>query len=262
MAKRDPQTPSESEFTPEIEHRLDPLYRESPDEFVASRNALAIDLRGEGDRSAGAAVRKLRRPSQAAWLINRVAADEPERVRRFVAAVDELADAQRRVLGGDADPAELREAAAGERREIDGVVAAARGVAGARASAAILDRVAETLHAAGSNDELRARMLRGRVEKESSAATIGLSGLEGVAARPRSAPKRSGRREVERARLELARLRERLDVAVARRDHEQSRVDTAESDLRRAKADLAAAKREVRALERDVGKAERNAADE
>ncbi len=261
MPKRDQQSEAEPDLTLEVERRLDPLYSEPPDGFVASRNELAKELRAEGERGAAERVKKLRRPSRAAWLINRVSAEDPERARRFTAAVDELAEAQRRVLDEDADPAELRDAAAGERHEVEGMVEAARrvgGVGGRRASGAIIDRVAETLHAAGADAELRSRVLHGRVEREATAATIGISALSG-AGKPRRgrAPKRSQRREVERAGRELARLRERLEVAEARRDQSVSRVDAAEGDLRRARADLATAKREVKALQREVSAAER-----
>jgi hypothetical protein len=61
--------------------RLDDLYREPPDRFVAGRNALAKELRAGGHRDEAERVKALRRPSAAAWLINRVAFDSPEAKR-------------------------------------------------------------------------------------------------------------------------------------------------------------------------------------
>src|SRR5688500_6954182 len=109
-----------------VERRLDELYRERPEEFVGGRDALVRELRAEGDKESATEVKKLRRPTAAAWVINRISADEPERTREFVRASEELAKVQRRVLEGDAPGAELREAAAAEREQIEGMVADAR----------------------------------------------------------------------------------------------------------------------------------------
>jgi DNA repair exonuclease SbcCD ATPase subunit len=251
-------SPPDPEFSAEVESALDGLYREHPDGFVAGRNELAKTLSAEGEREAAARVRALRRPSAAAWLINRISADDPDRVEGLTAAADELADAQRRVLEDGEDPAVLRAAAAQERERIEDMVGEARrvaGAAGAPVNESVIDRVANTLRAAGSDRELRGRLLRGRLDKERSAATV--AGFETLSvAKP--APKRSEKRkEVERARKELAQLRERLGAAEARRDERQRTAEDAERELRQAKADLADSRREVRELSRELTKAER-----
>jgi hypothetical protein len=247
----------------EVEEQLDSLYREHPDAFVAARDALAKDLRAQGEREAAARVKKLRRPSQAAWLINRVSADDPDRTQRFAEAADELAEAQRRVLEEGADPEELRASAAREREEVDGMVEAARRVATSHSGsigAPVLDRVTETLQAVATDGELRSRVVRGRVERETTAATIGI--VPGTIKPPRGRGRAAGRgREVERARKELTRLRQRLATAEARREQEQQRVEAAERDLRRAKRELTAAKRDVRELDREVARAEERSSD-
>jgi hypothetical protein len=256
-ASSDP--PSEQRFSDAVEGRLDRLYRERPDGFVAARDELAGELRDEGDREAAARVRRLRRPSSAAWLINRLGADDPQRVRRLADAADRVAEAQRRVLEEGADPGELRDAAAGEREQLDGLVDAARRLASdpeVRISESVIDRVAQTLQAVGADPQLRERVLRRRLEKEATVATVGLP----AAASPRPRPRRrerSSAREVERARRELDRLRERLRTAEARRDEHEGAVHEAEEALGDARARLTQSKREARELERQVSKAER-----
>jgi chromosome segregation ATPase len=205
-------------------------------------------------------VRSLRRPSAAAWLINRISAEDPKRVERLAKAAEALADAQRRVLDEEADPDELRSAAAAEREQIEGVVGEVRRVAGGGVNPTVLDRVTQTLRAVGADPELRGRVLRGRVEKEQTVATVGVP--TSGPARPRRARRaRTDARGVERVRKELARLRERLHAAEERRDRADGTVQDAAAELRQAKAELTEAKREARELARQVKEAERRAPD-
>lgn len=262
-AKRKPNEEPAAEGLPEkVERRLDPLYQAPPEEFVAARDALSRELRAEGDRESAARVKKLRRPSAAAWVINRVSADNPEGTRDFVIASEELSEAQQRVLAGEVGGDELRQAAARERAAMDRYLAEARTIAAGRGGniEVVMERVAETLRAVGSDADLRGRVLRGRVEKEQSAATVGLPAGMDVAPR-RRAKKAAGpdAAEVARAQRELKRLRRELADAEARRDRKQEAVDAAEANLRRAKSELAESKRAVRELERKIAGAERRA---
>ena len=253
----------------DLDQRLDALYREPPEGFVGARNELTKALRAEGEKAAAAEVKKLRRPSPAAWLVNRVSADDPQAVRDLADASDELAEAQRRLLEEGGDPKDLRMAAAHERELLDGLVAEAREVASARgaASEAVIDKVTQTLRAIGLDPELREAALRGRVEKERSVATVGGTASLSLGTRP--APKRTRRsqknqkteqREAERARTELARLRERLEVAETRREMAESGVRAAEKGLGSAKAELTEARGEIRDLKREIGSAEKRLA--
>lgn len=177
---------------PDLDQRLAPLYREHPDEFVGARNELVKALRAEGEKGAAAQIAKLRRPSPAAWLVNRVSADNPQGIHDLADVCDELAEAQRRLLEEDGDAEELRTAAARERELLDGLVAEAREAADqlGAASEAVIDKVAQTLRALGLDPELREAALRSRVEKERSVATVG--GAASLNLRPRSAtPKRA-----------------------------------------------------------------------
>ncbi|MFN8232480.1 MAG: hypothetical protein U0V56_03070 [Actinomycetota bacterium] len=93
---------------------LTALYREPPETFIARRDAMARELKEAGDHAGAAAVRKLRRPTVAAWALNRLAADDPEGVGELLASGAALSDAQRDVIGGGS-PAGLHDASAGRR---------------------------------------------------------------------------------------------------------------------------------------------------
>jgi hypothetical protein len=243
----------------DLDKRLDPLYRDPPEEFVRQRDALAKQLREEGERDAAARVKKLRRPSQSAWLINRVSADEPQRARGLVEAADNLAGAQQRMLD-EGDATELRSAARDERERVEEVVSAARKVAAEHPKAinpAMIERVAQTLQAVGSNPDLRDQFLRGRVETDHRAATIGLP----ASAKPSRARSRrkTESRTAKRARDELTALRQSLAETETRLESQRRALSDAEAEVRRHKLELGESESEARRLERRIADAERRA---
>ena len=248
---------------------LDPLYREHPDGFVAARDALAKELRGAGDRAEADRVKKLRRPTAAAWLLNRAALRDSKVLKAFARASEALEKAQRGALEGKSGSAENWRAAAAREREaaaavLDAAEASAR-EAGHPASKQTLDLVDGTLRAAAADPELRAKVVSGRLDRERSAATIG--GLEAGAARAgagkapskRSAKQSAKDRAVEQARRELKRLERELHAAEARQAKQAQRVDAAGNALRDEKASLAEAKKETTALRRQLKAAEKRA---
>ncbi|MEE2775911.1 MAG: hypothetical protein VYE73_04005 [Acidobacteriota bacterium] len=56
---------------------LDALYRETPGDFIEARNAAAKRVRPE-DRDLADELKALRKPSQAAWVLNQLALDEDD----------------------------------------------------------------------------------------------------------------------------------------------------------------------------------------
>jgi hypothetical protein len=243
----------------DLDRRLEPLYRGPPDEFVRGRDALAKELRDEGEREAATAVKKLRRPSQSAWLINRVAIEDPDRARRLADAAGELVDAQQRMLEGRGDAADLRAAAERERERVDEMVEAVRQVAAEHSKpvgATVIERVGQTLQAVGSDPALRDRLVRGRVEHDHRAATVGLPDPAALAvpAKPR---RRADSRKVARAREELTRLRDELVESERRREAQRRAVDETEAEARRLALELGKSEAEARELERRIATAER-----
>ena len=246
----------------EFDQRLDELYRERPEDFVATRDELVKELRADGDRDGAERLKKLRRPTATAWLINRVALDSPELLDGFAAASRAVEDAQRRALEGDEEATtEWRAAAAREREATAAVAGAAERAArdaGHPASPRALELLVETLRAASGDPGLRDRVLGGRVEREQSAATLGLPAL---APPPRGAAKAAKRRDVAQAQRERKLLEGQLAEANAREERLRDRVEAAAETLRRDKAKLAESKRETAALRRKLKTIERRARD-
>jgi hypothetical protein len=253
--------------SPPTDQRLDELYREHPDGFVAGRNALAKELRAAGERDQAERVKKLRRPSAAAWLINRAALTSPKTLSEFAEASRALEEAQTRALEGEDDGAAAWRAAASREREAAAdVVEAARSAAddvGHKAGQRALELVDETLRAAAADPELRDRVLRGRVEREQSAATLGTAALASMPDLDRGAAKRQSaaraRREASQARRELGRLEGDLADAEEHQERMQAHVDQTTETLKQAKSKLADAKRETAKLKRQLKAAQRGA---
>jgi hypothetical protein len=235
---------------------LDELYREPPDRFVGARDGLAKELRAAGEADEAARVKKLRRPTVAAWMINRAALEAAKQVEEFAAASRALEEAQARAVeGGDEGASAWREAAARERDAIAAAVDAAERLAreaGHPPSARTMELVDQTLRAASGDPELRERVVAGRLEREQAAATLG--GLAAGAPpkrRPRPERKRPGRkREAGQARRELARVERALADAERREEALAARVKRAEEAVREARAGLKDAKRRRADLER------------
>jgi hypothetical protein len=239
--------------------RLDELYREHPERFVARRNQLAKDLRAAGDRDGAQRTKKLRRPTVAAWLVNLAALSSPAQVEEFSEASRALEAAQARALEGKDEAGTGWRAAAEREREAAAAIleiaeSAAR-EAGHLPSPRALELVGETLRAATADPELRERVLQGRVEREQSAATLGTPPAAG--ARRRRDRGSAKRRDAAQARRELERLEEELGDAREREERLSATVERTAETLRREKARLAEAKREAAGLRRRLKTAER-----
>jgi hypothetical protein len=242
------------------DERLDELYREHPEEFVAARNELAKEVRAAGDLDEADRIKKLRRPSVSAWLINRTALSSPKPLEEFAEVGRRLEETQARALEGDDDAvAEWRAAAAEEREANAAVVDTAAGLArdaGHSINPRALELVAETLQAAAGDPDLRDRVMRGRLDREQSAPTLGMPAIAPTRRRESRSAKRRGMAQAQR---ELQRLRDELGDATAREDGLRESVERTTETLRGEKARLADAKRETARVRRQVKAAERKA---
>jgi hypothetical protein len=147
----------------------DQLYGLPLDRFIAERSALVKALRADGQREQAAEVGALRKPSVAAWAVNQLVRTQRRAVDALFAAGDALRDVQAEVMAGRQDAQSLRDAAAEERAAVDVLIEAARGLLtseGDGLSSTVVDRVADTLHAAALDDEARAEVDEGRLERE------------------------------------------------------------------------------------------------
>jgi hypothetical protein len=213
-----------TETTPEVRE----LYRTSPEGFIAARDGLAQRLRDEGRDADAARVKKLRRPTVAAWALDRLADAAPETVGALRDAGAELARAQRATLSGR-DPQALRDATSRRRdlvAELSQLAADALRDAD-RPPEPHLEDIRGTLEAASVDEEVGERLRTGTLERTSrpSAGFGDISGLQLVSRRdettvvPEAAPParpRSGVNDAERARelaAQIRRLRREREAA-------------------------------------------------
>lgn len=277
---------------------VDELYGLPLDRFVPERTALSRELRKAGEREQATEVAGLRKPSVAAWAVNQLVRTQRTAIDELLEAGDGLRSAQDDVLAGRGDARSLRAAVERERLAVQELTDSARGLLsseGHELSDTIVERVADTLHAAALDDDARAQVSGGRLERELR--HVGLGGLGAFSGERSPAPraeKRAEKRAATRPRKtdsdgkkkseqageraeqepsvreqakaeEEARRAARASEREARRRVERAaraakialeRRDNAAEVLRGAEADLEAADAEVRAAEDAVREAE------
>ena len=163
------------------------LYGLALDRFVAERGAVAKALRAEDRRDEAAEVASLRKPSIAAWAVNQLIRTQGRAVQALFHAGDALRGAQADLLAGSGDGRTLRAAGDRERGAVDDLVAAARGLLtseGYELSAAVVERVSDTLHAAALDERAREQVREGCLERELRHVGLGLGLGEEVSAPP------------------------------------------------------------------------------
>jgi hypothetical protein len=257
------------------EAEINRLYGLPLDEFTVARDELAKRLRGEGERGAAEDVKRLRKPSLAAWALNQVRRNDPQRVDELIAAGERLRDAQGRLLA-TGDRGLLRDAAAEERRLAQELVRLGEGQlrdAGHSVSATVQSKLWATVHAVAGDQEARDLLAAGRLlhDHETSdlglvAAGPGVQAPEAPTAKPRG-PQTSARRAVERKlkdverRLERARKRqqeidEKLHEAEQRVTDARREAARAASELERAQAGAERVRERAREAAEQVSKLE------
>jgi hypothetical protein len=230
------------------------LYSLPLEDFVKERDALARRLRSDGDREAAEQIRGLKKPSRPAWAINRAVHEDPATAEGLVEAGEQLADAQAEAVSGGGHGG-LREAMNRHQQAVEQMVGAVERSVGEQ-SAALVDRVRETLRAVAGDPELREQFAAGRLTQDHAAAGIGAPAAAGR--RPARKPKADGatqtrRREANRkvqqatrsletAVKRVATARERLERAESAADAARERRDEAEREQAQRERDLADAK--------------------
>lgn len=231
----------------------DDLYGLPRDRFVPQRNALAKALRADGERDRAQEVAALRKPSLAAWAVNQLIRTRGREVEALFDAGDALRQAQSNLLEGRGDGDALREAVGGERDAVDELSELARGLLtsdGQELTQSTLDRVSETLHAAALDEDARAQVKDGRLERELR--HVGIGGLgagamtpappsratkaaEPSSKRARQRPTQTERAERERVQQEEREREERLKAARLAEKDARRQAERAERELRNAR---------------------------
>ena len=248
-------------MTADLTEVEDRLYGADLDEFVKERAAAVKQLRGEGRRDDAAVVAKLAKPSVAAWIVNRVAHDEPGLVNDLLDAGARVRDVQL----GAGSAADLRTAAEEQEAALRAVMRKAEKAAAARGSStpATLEKVRETLRAGALDADLAEQVRRGVLVREQRAVGFPL-GVAVPAERRRPAvakrvqkERRPGAKTVPRDEVAAKRVQRATAAAEAARDGLASAAD----DLTRAREAFEARTDEVERARRVVTAAERQAAD-
>jgi hypothetical protein len=222
---------------------IDRLYGLAPEDFIAARDQLAKELKAGGDAEGAGTVKALRRPTLAAWAVNRAVRQDSAGADALLKAGDELRKAQRRALSGVSGGG-LREATDRRRKAVRALLKTAEGILGEsdRLSAGTLEAIQATMETA-SIDEKAGRLLReGRLSKEFPPPS-GFGDVEGLALVP--APKEPARApsskrgggggpDKERDASRLAELRAERDEAQQQARDLQRDAEKARKEARRA----------------------------
>ncbi len=237
----------------DLDGRLDALFAAPADRFVATREALARELKQAGRRDDASAVHALRRPTVAVWSLNQMVRSRPDQLAALVAAGDELDTLQQ--AGGHAP--HLRTAARRRRALLDELTEVASTFAdrpdGVRAS------IAATLDAASLDPSLQDDLLRGRLTAELAPAVRFLGDVGDVDDPPDPPrPTRAAKRPTPStpARDELAARRAATALADAR-----DRAEVVADEMREAEADSRDAQQRVDDAHRRVAELESALAD-
>lgn len=157
----------------------DELYGLAPGEFTPARDARVKELKGT-DLAAG--VKRLKRPSVAAWVVNQLVRYETEQVEQVLSVGAALREAQAK-LAGD----ELRELTRQRRQLTAAVTTRARAVAaerGVKVTAAVSDQVEATLTAAMVDEACAAAVRSGLLVAALSATGVDAADVAGAVALP------------------------------------------------------------------------------
>jgi hypothetical protein len=234
---------------------LDELYEVKQDEFTALRTKLAAAAKQRGDTETAKQISAARKPTTAAWVVNRLALRDRDIRTRLAGLGERLKDAHS-AMDGD----RIRALSAEQRRLVDDVARAAFEEAElADPSAGLKDDVTGTLQAAIADPDVASRL--GRLTKAEQWSGFGEFGdttmvftqtrkttsRKKPAEEPQQVAKRDEKRDAERATARatlaaaerakadadaaLTELQSDLATARLRRDDARRRLRDAESAL-------------------------------
>jgi DNA repair exonuclease SbcCD ATPase subunit len=269
-----------------IDEEIFRLYELPPEEFTAARDAAAKGLKADGRGDDAQTIKGLRKPTVAAWAVNRTVREHRADVDELLWAGEGLRRAQRKALSGVRE-AGLREAADARRKALARVVKAAEAeLRGAGlAPASHREAVEATFDSASVDEEAADLVTGGRLAKELPP-PAGFGGVEGFAlvppprepkarpAPPAKGPKAEGPKvrgkdaAAERRKAELEALKaERREVAqeakAAQKDAADARkqADKASREAEKAGGEAERLKQEAERLKQEAEAARGRARD-
>ncbi|WP_199254925.1 hypothetical protein [Mycolicibacterium mengxianglii] len=255
---------------------VDELYTARPEDFTALRATLAAAAKKRGDSETAKRLSAARKPTTAAWVVNRLVQTDTEARDRLRDLSDQL-----RTAHAEMDGERIRALSAEQRQLVAGLTREALSAADqTNPSAALRDDVSATLQAAIADPEVAARLGRlvkaeqwsgfGFGESASTKTRAGSGTAKSTPARkakpkPETKPK-ADLKKAATSRVsdeERARRRELESARAAMTEARQAKADSDET-LRDRHRELAAARtrheeaqRKLRAAEKDLQDAER-----
>lgn len=230
------------------------LYAGPPAEFTAARDAAAKSI---DDKDLAARIRRLKKPSVAAWVVNLFATERAAQLGEALQLAEELREAQ-----ADLDAATLS-ALGRERRtltnrlaEYAAELAAARGE---RVTASTLEAVRQTLSAAFFDADAAAAVASGRLVRElepSGEVDLAEAVAGGAAERPHAPPPVIDEVRERRERREAERAVQNAEKALERAERERTTLDR---DRRRLDEKLEELTVRLAELEEELSRTERSA---
>jgi hypothetical protein len=242
-----------------VDEVADRLYGLDPEDFVGARDQAAKDIRARGDSAAAKEVKAMRRPTMAAWAVNRLVRVDQVEVEAFLDVTTELGEAQRTAMAGG--KADLRGLSERRQRMMDELVKRTLAIidSAGGSSGAHEDDLARTFQAS-SDPDLASQLRAGRlvVALRPGSTLAGLPGWSDERSEPEPASVRK-----QRAKLERAERAAQDELTDAERDVRtaQAEVDRLQEELHRAERDAQHALRRQEQRRVALGKA-REALDE
>lgn len=255
-----------AEFDADFEAAADELYALPPERFVERRDA-AAGAAMTTDPQTARAIRALKKPSSAAWLLNQLARANPDDVTGLLDLGAALRQAQSRLEG-----AQLRELSKQRRQAVNALVREARQLAvrlGKPASEAVAREVEQSLEAALASSEAAQAVRSGRLTTaltpdsgfDSAAPHLRVVREEkqhagrGAGAKTAAAKSPEAKRALARAETVAAKAATDVASAIARRDELTTNV----GDITEQIADLTDQLHELEQRLADAKRAEREA---
>lgn len=240
---------------------LGDLYEAKPDDFTALRAKLVAAAKKRGDADAAKRISAARKPTTAAWVVNRLALRNDDVRRRLADLGQRLRDAH-----GAMDGERIRELTAEQRRLVDDLARDAFEEAEvANPSAALRDDVTATLQAAIADPDVAKRLgTLAKAEQWSGFGEFGDTAMVFTATRrekPKPRPKQQEKPRDDKDKDDKDDAqRRRKERALTAAEHAKAEADEAlaelQSDLATARLRHQDAQRRLRDAERALAAAE------
>lgn len=206
---------------------LSALYAARPEDFTALRTKLAGDAKRRGEADAAKKISAARKPTTAAWVVNRLAIGDDDVTRRLKDLGQRLRDAHAAM-----DGERIRELSTEQRRLVQDLVRRAFEEAELTdPTSALRDDVTGTLQAAVADPDVADRL--GRLTKAEEWSGFGEFGDTAIVFSPASRRKPEPKPEPAEAKPKPRDDKE----AAARREQQQARAALAAAEKARAEAD-------------------------